>query len=71
MKTISLEVEERIYPQIVNFLRLLPKDSCQVFEEEIDTLSPEEQSAVQAIQIRLQTGDESEFEDWDKIKAEL
>ena len=67
MKTISLEVEERIYPQVVNFLRLLPKDSCQVFEEENDTLSPEEQSAVQAIQSRLQTGDVSEFENWEAI----
>jgi len=31
MKTISLEVDERIYPQVISFLRLLPEDRCHVF----------------------------------------
>ncbi len=71
MKTISLEVDEQIYPHIVNFLRLLPEDSCHVLEDEDSALSPQEHSAIQVIQAHLQAGDESEFEDWDDIKDTL
>ena len=71
MKTISLEVDEQLYPHIVNFLRLLPEDSYHVLEDEDSTLSPQEHAAIQAIQSHLQAGDESEFEDWDDIKDTL
>ncbi len=67
MKTISLEVDDRIYSQVISFLRLLPEDCCHVFDDE-DNLSPDESSAVKAIQARLEAGDESEFVDWDDIK---
>ena len=69
MKTISLEVDEQIYPQILNFLRLLPEDRCQVLDDE-DSPSPAELAAVQAIQSRLRQGD-GEFVDWDAIKEQL
>jgi len=70
MKTISLEVDDQIYPQVVDFLRLLPKDRCHVVDED-EVPSPMEMLAVQAIQSRLRTGDESEFVDWDDIKDNL
>jgi hypothetical protein len=71
MKTISLEVEESIYPNIVSFLRLLPSNSVHVLEDDSDTLSAEERIAVANIQARLQAGDDSEFEDWDSVKADI
>ncbi len=70
MKTVSLEVDERIYPQIISFLRLLPEDLCHVFDED-DGASQEEMAAVQAIQARLLAGDDSEFVDWDEFKESL
>ncbi len=71
MKTISLEVEESIYPNIVSFLRLLPEQSVHVLEDDSDTLSAEERIAVANSQARLQAGDDSEFEDWDSVKADF
>lgn len=68
MKTISLEIDERVYPQVVDFLRLLPKDFCHVLEDQDSTLTPEEYAAVQAAQARLQAGDDSDFVDWDLEK---
>ena len=70
MKTISLEVDERVYPHIINFLRLLPEERCHVFDED-DSPNPAELAAVQAIQARLQAGDESDFVDWDDIREKL
>jgi len=70
MKTISLEVDDRIYSRVVSFLRLLPEDRCHVFDKE-DSPSPQELQAVQEIQNRLLAGDESEFVDWDDIKEKL
>lgn len=71
MKTISVEVEDRIYKDVVNFLRLLPEQSVRVLEDDSETLSPQEREAVLALQARLKAGDDSEFEDWDSVKAEL
>lgn len=70
MKTISLEVDDQIYQQVVGFLHLLPKDRCRIFDED-DSLSPEALAAVQAIQARLREGDESDFSDWDDVKDRL
>ncbi len=70
MKTISLEVSEQVYSDVINFLRLLPEKSVHLLEEE-EHLSPQEQTVVQQRQQQLKAGDESEFEDWDSIKATL
>ncbi|OAI17071.1 hypothetical protein A1507_11220 [Methylomonas koyamae] len=71
MKTISVEVEDRIYKDVVNFLRLLPEQSVHVLEDDGETLSPQERETVLALQARLKAGDDSEFEDWETVKAEL
>jgi hypothetical protein len=70
MKTISLELDERVYPKVVSFLRLLPEDYCHILEDG-DTASDAEQSTIATIQQRLAAGDESEFEDWDEVKRML
>lgn len=71
MKTISLEVEESIYPNIIGFLRLLPEQSVHALEDDSDTLSAEERIAVANSQARLQAGDDSEFEDWEKENGQI
>jgi hypothetical protein len=49
----------------------MPEQSVHVLEEDGDTLCPQEREAVLALQARLKGGDDSEFEDWDSVKAEL
>lgn len=70
MKTINLEVHEKFYDTVISFLRLLPEQSVHVLEDE-DGLSQQEQAIVQRLQQQLSIGDDSEFEDWDSIKASL
>lgn len=71
MKTISLELDEKVYPQVVNFLRLLPEKLCHIMEDDDTVLTPEEYSTIKAIQAKLDTGDESDFLDWDEVKDKL
>jgi hypothetical protein len=32
MKILSLEIDETIYPQVLNFLKLLPEKQCHIIE---------------------------------------
>ncbi len=70
MKTISLEVDEQIYSQVLGFLRLLPEDRCHVLDDD-DRPSREELLAVQAAQACREQGGDTEFVDWDEIKGKL
>lgn len=40
-------------------------------EEDSNLLTRQEREAVSMLQIQLQVGDDSEFEDWETVKAEL
>ena len=40
-------------------------------EEDSDLLMLQERAAVLKLQTRLKAGDDSEFEDWETVKAEL
>lgn len=71
MKTITLELNEQAYPQVVNFLHSLPENFYHIMENDEDSLSPEEYSAVKAIQAKLHAGDESDFMDWDDFKDKV
>jgi cytoplasmic iron level regulating protein YaaA (DUF328/UPF0246 family) len=70
MKTISLEVDEQIYSNIINFLRLLPSERCRLIEDD-DTLTPAEIAHLQAIRTQLRQHGDDEFDDWAEIKGQL
>lgn len=70
MKTLTLEIDERAYPSLLNFLRALPADRYALFEDE-EPLADAERDELHRIRARLAAGDESEFEDWDEVKASL
>ena len=53
MRTISLQIDERVYPQITSFLRLLPEEYCQIFEDDDSGLSKKERSVIETIQARI------------------
>ena len=69
MKTIQLEVSDKIYQKVIDFLTLLPKDQCHLLAE--DELNSEELSQIAQLTKQLKKGDDSEFEDWDDFKTSL
>lgn len=71
MKTISLELDEQIYPQVVDFLRLLPEKLCHIMEDDDTVLTPDEYATIKAMQAKRDAGDTSDFLDWDEVKDKL
>lgn len=70
MKTISLDIPENLYKPFKSLLKLLP-DKIQVYEEDIDTLTVEEEAEVYRLKEKLSKQDLSEFDEWDEVKKKL
>jgi trans-2-enoyl-CoA reductase len=69
MKTILLEVEDKTYQTILDFIKLLPENRCRVLNE--DELSTDEQQHINHCLTQIEQGDYSEFEDWETVKKRL
>jgi hypothetical protein len=69
MKTILLEVEDKTYQTILDFIKLLPENRCRILED--DALSEHEQQHIQRSLTQIAVGDYSEFEDWETVKNRL
>lgn len=70
MKTVTVQVDEQTYPKLIEFLERLPSGHYEVFEDD-DYLEEKEQAEISAIRSRLREGDDSEFEDWRKVRKDL
>ncbi len=71
MKTLTLEINEQAYPQIIQFLRLLSEEQCRIIEDEEDTLTADEISRIHAIRAKQMTSKDSGFDDWADIRDTL
>jgi hypothetical protein len=71
MKTLSIEIADNVYQQLLNVLKVLPKDSFVLIEEDADEPTAEESKEIYRLKKKADKGDYSEFEDWDKIKGKL
>jgi hypothetical protein len=71
MKTLSIEIADNVYSEFLNFLKILPKESFVVLEEDDDELTAEESKEIYHMKKKTDNGDFSEFDDWDKIKGNL
>jgi hypothetical protein len=71
MKTLSIEVDDKFYNEFKNFLKILPKESFLVLDEDIDELTLNESKEVYRLKRKADKGDFSDFEDWDNIKENL
>ena len=69
MKTIQLEVSDKIYQKVIDFLTLLPEDECHLLDE--DELSTTELNQITLLSEQLKQGNNSEFDDWNNIKSSL
>lgn len=45
-KTLQLDIDERIYPQFIAFLRLLPAEQCIIKEAETTTTAHQQLAAL-------------------------
>lgn len=72
MRTISIEIDDKAYPHLLEVLRLLPTERCHVFADDGDNeLSPSEINKITKIQAKLAQGDDSDFVDWQDVKRSL
>jgi len=69
MKTILLEIEDKTYQTVLDFIKLLPENRCRILED--DDLSEDEHRHIQSCLNQIGQGDYSEFEDWDTVKERV
>jgi len=70
MKTISLDIPENLYKPFKSLLKLLP-DKIKVYEEDVDTLTAEEEAEVYQLKDKISKQDLSDFDEWDDVKKKL
>ncbi|MDX8338420.1 hypothetical protein SLH46_04435 [Draconibacterium sp. IB214405] len=68
MKTITIDISEKVYTLFRGLLKQLPKGSYKIYEEDPDVLTAEEQKELYSIQNKLDKGDLSDFVDWDDVQ---
>lgn len=71
MKTITIDISDKVYKTFRHFLELLPKDSFRIYDEDLDTLTLEEKKTIYSIQKKIDKGDFSDFVDWDDVLEEF
>jgi len=50
MKTITIDISDKVYKTFRDFLELLPKDSFKIYDLDSDTLSAEEKEEYYTLQ---------------------
>jgi hypothetical protein len=70
MKTVTLKIDEHIYPSLLDFLRGLPDNRYAILEDD-DQLTAAERQEIDQIRGRLAAPDDSDFEDWADVRANL
>lgn len=70
MKTISIEIADKFYNAFKNFLKILPKDSFIIHEDELDELTIEERNEIYRLKNKMDKGDYSDFEKLQNMKDE-
>jgi hypothetical protein len=71
MKTIKIEMQEGVYETFLQFLNLLPKSEFKVYEDTTDLITREEQMSVHRYNEMIDTGDFSEFIDFNEMKNDV
>ena len=71
MKSITIDISDQVYGTFKEMLNKLPKGSFRILEEDPDFLTVEESEAFYSVQDKLNNGDFSDFEDWNKVKDNI
>jgi hypothetical protein len=70
MKIVTVEIDDQIYPKLIEFLEHLPKGHYELLEDD-ESLDDKERAEIAAIRNRLHEVDEREFEDWSTVRKDL
>jgi hypothetical protein len=70
MKSIILELNDDIYPKVIEFLRLPPPEQCHLLEDEAG-LTEAERSEISSIREKANSGDMSDFESWSEARKKF
>lgn len=68
MKTITIDISDKVYNLFRGLLQQLPKGSYNIYDEDPDVLSVEEKKELYSIKNKIDKGDLSDFEDWDEVQ---
>lgn len=71
MKSITIDISDKVYKRFRDFLDLLPKDSFKIYDDDEDVLSVDEEKAFYASQKKINEGDFSDYENWDDVKEDI
>ncbi|MBL6963771.1 MAG: hypothetical protein ISR55_08105 [Bacteroidetes bacterium] len=71
MKTITIDIADSIYKTFLNFLKLLPKESIRIHEDDSDKLSVDEKQEVYRLKKQIEKKDFNEFDKWDDIEKKI
>lgn len=71
MKSITIDISDKVYKTFRDFLELLPKDSFKIYDNDPDELTAEEEKAYYSVRKKIEKGDFSDFEDWDEVKKKF
>lgn len=71
MKSITIDISDKVYKTFRDFLELLPKDSFRIYDDDPDALTVEEEKVFYSTQKKIEKGDFSDFEDWDDVKGKF
>ncbi len=68
MKSITIDISDKVYNSFRNLLKQLPKGSFKIYDNDPDDLTAEEKKAYYSVQKKIEKDDFSDFEDWDEVK---
>ena len=71
MKSITIDISDKVYKTFRDFLELLLKDSFKIYDNDPDELTAEEKEVYYSVQKKIEKGDFSDFEDWDEVKKKF
>lgn len=71
MKSLTIDIDDKIYKRFRDFLDILPKGSIKIYDDDSDELSLEESKAFYSVQEKIKKQDYSDFDDYDELKKKL
>lgn len=71
MKSITIDISDKVYNAFRGLLKQLPKGSFKIYDEDPDILTAEEEKSIYSIQKKTENGDMSDFIDWDEAKEDF
>lgn len=71
MKSITIDISDKVYNTFRGLLKQLPKGSFKIYDEDPDVLTAEEEKIVYSIQKKIEKDDLSDFKDWNSAKEDF